>query len=494
MEFWKLLENLRPVLPGDQAIYLVGGAVRDFLSGRRVHDLDFALAGDTRMVARQVARRVGGSYFVLDDERNMARVIYTPPGEEERIILDFTLLAGGDLDADLRKRDFSINAIAFDVNRSNELIDPTGGVKDLRNKTIRACNSSALEDDPVRVLRGLRIANQLEFRILPATLKLMRQAAPLLTRTSEERRRDEVFKMLSGPRPAAPIHAMQVLDVLPYVLPELTALIHAPQSAPHIFDVWEHTLVVVRKLDQLLETLGGEHDPEKVNDLMIGLAVLQLGRFRQQIMAHLQLPLNPERPMRALLHLAALYHDSAKLVTSQVDEQGRIRSFGHEEMGARMVSERARALQLSNDEIHRLELIVRHHMRLHLLAQSGEKPSRRAIYRFFNDTGEAGVDICLLSLADTLATYGHTLAVDIWNAELEVCRLLFESCWEKTEEVVRPVPLVNGNDLMEALSLKQGPILGQLLEALREAQAAGQVQTREEALAYAHQRLEKPDD
>ena len=185
---------------------------------------------------------------------------------------------------------------------------------------------------------------------------------------------------------------------------------------------------------------------------------------------------------------------SAKPASSQVDEIGHIRAFGHDEMVARMTIERARALQLSNEEILRLELIVRHHMRLHLLAQSGDRPSRRAIYRFFKDTGEAGVDICLLSLADTLGTYGHTLTVEIWNAELVVCRLLLESWWEKKEEVVRPIPLLNGNDLMEALRLRQGPILGKLLEALREAQAAGQIHTREEALAYAHQRLEKNDE
>jgi poly(A) polymerase len=322
-------------------------------------------------------------------------------------------------------------------------------------------------------------------------LRQMQQATPLLATTSMERRRDEIFKMLSGPRPATPIRAMQMLGILPFALPELAGLKDAPQSPPHIFGMWEHTLAVVNKLDQLLNLLSEEYDPDKISFLMIGLAVLQLGRYRKQIFTHLRTPLNPDRPMRALLHLAALYHDVAKPVTSHVDDQGHIRTFGHDQIGARTVIERARALLLSNDEVNRLGIIVRHHMRIHHLAQGGESPSRKAIYRFFKDTGEAGIDICLLSLADTLATYGPSLQVEVWNSELEVCRLLFESWWEKSEEVVRPSPLVNGNDLMNAFALKQGPILGELLEVIREAQAIGLVRTREEAIALAQQRLEE---
>jgi hypothetical protein len=249
-------------------------------------------------------------------------------------------------------------------------------------------------------------------------------------------------------------------------------------------------MVVVRKLDQLLSLLG-ELPGEETNDLMSGLAVMHLGRFKQEVATQLQSLINPDRPMRALLQFAALYHDAAKPTTSSMDEQGHIRMLGHDEKSSRMVIERARVLQLSNEEIQRLGLIVRHHMRVHLLAKTGNQPSRRAIYRFFKDTGEVGVDICLLGLADTLATYGHTLTVETWTAELEVCRTLFEAWWEKSEEVVRPLALVNGHDLMKVLKIGQGPILGELLEALREAQAMGEIQTREEALTFAGRLLEE---
>lgn len=486
MDFEALFRMVKSVLPTDSRIYLVGGCVRDRLLARPVHDLDFVMAGNTRQVARQVAAGLGASYFLLDDERNMARVIFEPQGGGQRYTLDFVAMEKGDLETDLRKRDFTINAMAIDVQKPEITIDPTGGAGDLRTKVLRACSATAMEDDPLRVLRAFRIANQLQLRIEPETLTLLRKAAPRLSGVSGERRRDELFKILSGERPTAAIQAMQTSSVLPYILPELQALPGCRQSPPHIFDVWEHTLAVVKHLDELLTLLGNEFDPDDAGNLTKSVAVLQLGRFRQKINSHLKTFLNPERTLPSLLLLAALYHDAGKPATAQVEEQGgRIRNFGHEELGARWMEARGRALYLSNEEIERLVVVVRHHMRIHLLAQPGTPPSRRAIYRFFKDTGEAGIDICLFSLADLLGTYAHTLPVEIWNGELEIIRTLMEAWWEKPGETVRPLPLVNGKDLMTELKLSPGPLIGRLLEAIREAQAAGQIQTREEALELA---------
>jgi hypothetical protein len=145
---------------------------------------------------------------------------------------------------------------------------------------------------------------------------------------------------------------------------------------------------------------------------------------------------------------------------------------------------------LSNDEINRLSTMVSHHMRPLLLAQAGESPSRRVIYRYFRATGSAGVDIGLLSLADRLATYGPALPREIWAQHLAVVRALYEAWWEYPEQAVAPPPLVNGRDLMQVFELNPGLQIGQLLEAIREAQAAGQVCTREQALKLAREKLE----
>jgi putative nucleotidyltransferase with HDIG domain len=221
------------------------------------------------------------------------------------------------------------------------------------------------------------------------------------------------------------------------------------------------------------------------------MAVLRLGRYRRQITAHLAQPIHPYRPLRALLLLAALYHDCAKPLTRQVEPDGQTRFFGHDEQGAALVAQRAQASHLSNDEVLRLASIVRHHMRPLLLAQGQEAPTRRAIYRFFRDAGDAGIDICLLSLADTLGTYSPGLPEAVWIRHLEIVRTLLEARWEQTETQISPPALLDGHDLMATFHLAPGRLVGQLLEQIREAQAAGEVQSREEALAFARARLEK---
>jgi len=145
---------------------------------------------------------------------------------------------------------------------------------------------------------------------------------------------------------------------------------------------------------------------------------------------------------------------------------------------------------LSNLEIERLGCIVRHHMRPLWLAQAPGLPSRRAVYRFFRDTGAAGVDICLLSLADTLATYRTALPQETWLRQVEVVRSLLEAWWEKREKEIAPPALVNGNDLQSLFQLAPGPLIGQLLEAVREAQAAGELKNQEEALDFVRARLD----
>ena len=120
-------------------------------------------------------------------------------------------------------------------------------------------------------------------------------------------------------------------------------------------------------------------------------------------------------------------------------------------------------------------------MRPLLLSRSGDLPSRRAIYRFFRDSQEAGVDICLLSLADLMATYGSSLTEIIWERQLNICEILLEAWWDRPKEAICPQPLLNGNDLMREFTLSPGIMIGRLLEHLREAQAVG-------AVSYTHLR------
>lgn len=465
----------------DREYYLVGGAVRDLLIPRESHDLDFVVTGDPFQAARRVADKLGGAYYPLDEENGTARVIL--PGSHFRNIhLDFSNIRGSDLTEDLRSRDFTINSMAMSIKDFNKLIDPLSGAKDLKNKKLRVCSPEAILHDPIRLVRGVRLSIDLNLEILPDTKELMRQSVAKLEKISPERKRDEIFRMLEGPKPDSTIRILDRLGALIYLLPELDSLKGLTQSVPHVSDVWDHTLNGLAFLKAIVKEFTQDHVLDSNNNFQLGLVSVSLNEFRDQIRSHFDYSLNPERSHQALLYLGYLYHDIGKAECRTIDEDGKIRFFNHEEAGSKIIAERAVNLRLSNHEINRLIWIVQGHMRPLLFVQQEQTPSPKAIYRFFRKYGKAGIDICFAALADTLGTYGPTLPHETWIKTLQITQSLFAAWWIKPLEQVRPPSLVNGHDILELFGLQPGPQIGELLEAVREAQVEEKIFTREEAL------------
>ncbi|MCC6146216.1 MAG: CCA tRNA nucleotidyltransferase [Anaerolineaceae bacterium] len=461
-------------------VYLVGGAVRDLLLQYEPHDLDFTMHRNVRSFAKKVADLLGGAFYMLDEERDTARVLYNDP-KRGRFSIDFASLRGADIHADLKNRDFTINAMAVAVHDCERLIDPLNGAQDLKDKVLRICSNTALHDDPVRTLRAARLTVQMDLHITPETLKALRRAVPLLATVTVERRRDELFKILDGEKPHTAFQLMDILGMLPFLVPELELLKDLKQPAPHVFDVWEHTLAALREMTTLFSFLVGDYQ-EEANNLMVGLAVLRLGRYRVELAKHFEEWLNPNRSRRSLLAFGLLYHDSGKASTISTDEEGRLHFYEHEHESARLVKSRARELALSQAEGDYLKTLVGNHMRLHHLINSNvSELSRRTKYRYFRATGAVGIDMALLSLADTLATWQTTLQPDLWQRELDLCRWLFDTWWGQNETVVRPRALITGRDILEHFNLEAGPKIGIMLEVVREAQASGELESSEEA-------------
>jgi tRNA nucleotidyltransferase/poly(A) polymerase len=371
-----------------------------------------------------------------------------------------------------------VNALA--VSLAGQWIDPLGGQADLKAKRLRQCGPASLESDPVRALRAVRLAAQLDFQIERGTRNAARKVAPLIESVAAERVRDEFMKMLGGRRVAASLRAMDALGLLARVVPELSELKGVAQSAPHVYDAWEHTLAVVDHLERLLLVLGRVHDVDAASEYALGYAAGRVGRYRTEISDHLEHELSVGRSTRPLLFFIALMHDIAKPLTRTVEAGGRIRFFDHEVKGAEITEARAIELRLSADEVARAAAVVRHHMRPGLLAQGGTV-TPRAVYRFFRDVGLAGVDVCLLTLADLLGTRGVELGREEWGARVDTVVALLDGYYRQPEKVVRPPALITGEDVM-ALGVPQGRAVGQLLEAVREAQAVGEVSTREAAI------------
>ncbi|HEY58750.1 MAG TPA: CCA tRNA nucleotidyltransferase [Anaerolineae bacterium] len=490
------VHRVTQLAPPDQPIYLVGGAVRDWLRHRPVHDWDFAIPQGAVSFARRVARTLKGAFVLLDEKHGVARVILPAPSAPEhpaaqrrRTVLDFTDFRGPTLEDDLRLRDFTLNAMALNLRHPQRLLDPLGGLQDLKNGLLRACHPDAFQNDPIRIWRGVRLAAAYGWRIEPSTREAMRRAAASLRRVSAERQRDELFRILSGPGSVKAVKALQALDALAPVLPELPPLQGVPQSLPHREDVWTHTLQVLERLNRLLEALAPTYDEDKAADFALGLTVLRIGRYRILLAEHLNNDPHSKRSLVALLRLAALYHDTGKPTTARQNGDGQWRFPHHAEVSAALARQRGKSLALSNAEVQRLVHIVRHHGLPYRFTRAGGPPDRRQIYRYFRATGPAGVEVALLSLADVQAMYGPYLSHDLWERHLATIRALLEAWWEYHRDIVAPPPLLDGHALMQALHLRPSPLVGELLERLREAQAAGEIRTAEEALQQVRQWL-----
>jgi poly(A) polymerase len=481
-QFLVLLKAASP----NQPVYLVGGAVRDLLLKRPVHDLDFCTVEPVKSLARGLAGDLQAALFALDEERGTYRVIESRP-DGSRFTYDLAVLRGGDLQTDLIDRDFTINAIALDLRHPDKLIDPLGGAQDLRDKVLRVCTPRSFENDPVRVLRAVRQSVQFELRIEPATLNLLKASVPGLERVSLERQRDELMKILSGSRPAVALRILDQVGALELILPELTGMKGVLQSPPHLLDVWEHTLNVVTELEQVLGMLAEPFQAEKNAGLWLGMASQTLGRYRPQLHEYVQEESIPERPRRGLLFLGALLHDCAKPLVRHVDEHQRVHFYTHEVEGVELVRQVARRLKLSEIEVTFLGTLVGEHMRVHHLSKKVGPASRRSIYRFFQAAGNVGPAVVLHSLADVRGTYGVTLTQDVWKAELETSRQLLEAWYEQPEVAVTPPRLVTGDDIIQLLGIRPGRIIGQILADIQEKQACGEIQTRQHALDLARQ-------
>ena len=471
-----------------QGVYIVGGAVRDAYLHLTPHDLDLATSGDGCPLARHIADKFDGAFYPLDRERGVGRALI--PWGDIQLTVDVAQFRGPDLLTDLQKRDFTVNAMAVSLTGDLQtVIDPLRGLSDLDARVLRQCSPDSIPSDPVRLLRAVRTSITYDLRIEPETHRTLRNVAPRLADVSPERTRDELIQILAGKRPAAALKVLHQLALLDPMLPEVEALIGIIQGPPHRFNVWQHTLLTVEFLDTILRIIAPTRSDNLTASAQTGLIAFTLDRFRPSLQRHLQHTWPNERPHRALLLLAALLHDSGKPATRSVDDNGSIRFFGHETTGETLAHSRAAELRLSNDETSRLATIVRHHMRPHWL-HANRSLTPRAIYRFWRDTGPAGVDICLLAMADYLATVGPTLDPQRWHEYLKTIETLLDRYYLHHDTAVAPSPVITGQQLLDTFNLQPGPQIGRLLELVREAQAAGEVATQQEALDWVQRFLE----
>lgn len=413
--------------------YLVGGTVRDALLGRESYDLDFAVAGDATAWARRMADRFGGALVVLDAERDVARVVWRTG--DRRLYADLAGLRAGDVESDLWLRDFTVNAMALPLQGGRHdgpaggLLDPTGGRDDLAARRLRVTTQAAFRDDPLRLLRAVRLRGTLGFAMDADTERLMRRDRQGLTRVSAERVRDELFLILDLGDAAAQLAYAHGLGLLNVALPEV-----APRA--------EDALATLGRFERLYGALiaGRDAGPPEVRG------------HTDEIRGHWQGSLSDGRALGSLAKLAAL-------AAAAPDA----RALG-------------RRLRLSGREVDRVARTVS--AAWGLLAGAGEGLAVRLhAHRHYRAFGDAGVDGALLAPA----LPGAEGEPGLWAT----VAALLGAWFRERDAVVDPPRLLSGRDVLALLGGRGGPLVGRILEGVREAQAVGTVTTREGALALA---------
>jgi poly(A) polymerase len=458
--------------------YATGGFLRDALLGVEARDVDVSVRADPRTVGPDIADEFGGSYFTLDEERRLARVMVPDAG----MYIDLLPLEE-EIEADLRRRDYTVDAMAAPLGEAAEgairLIDPTGGRADLDSRLVRAASETGLLEDPLRVLRGVRLATQPGFRLEPGTEELLRRHARLVAESAVERQRDEVMRIFSAPEAAKGVRLLESLGLLDVVMPEMSVTRGVEQPKEHYYDVLGHSFAAVEALDFMMS----ESEPEGSPQRELWRVLWESVGFWTEAREYFRRDVVMGTPRRAVLKLCGFLHDIGKPKTKTFEANGRMRFFGHSEEGAAIAKRLMRRMRFSSREVSLVTAMIEAHLRPVQMAQQGP-PTRRAIYRFFRDTGEAGIDTLFLSLGDHLGTVGPRVSMEGWRQHVAVVAYVLEKRLSD-EEAVSPPKLIRGDELMEELGVPPGPEVGRLLEAIREAQAAGEIATREEAVELA---------
>jgi putative nucleotidyltransferase with HDIG domain len=447
-------------------LFAVGGHVRDLLLHRRKFppDIDFCVRRNAIAYTRALARTLRAGFVVLDQEHGCARAVVPYP--KGPLTIDITDFRGPTLAEDLYHRDFTINAMAVPLASlargllRTALVDPYHGVMDVRARCVRMVSPHAFNEDPVRIMRAFSIAAQLGFSIDPQTKRTLLRARALLKSAAQERVRDEFFKILQSDRAHESVMLLERMKVLTHVMPEIELMRGVRQGPYHHLDVYKHSLAALAELEPLLR------------------------RYQRlpQIAAYLNEEYSSGRTRAALIKLGVLLHDVGK-PRAKRRRGNKTVFYGHERAGLRFVEQLCMRLKLSNAETQALRMFVMLHLRPGYLGDQ-ERPSPRAVFRFFRDAGNESVAVLLLSLADQRATRGRLTTREDASRHERVCARLIKS-WCKQQRAPARVRLVDGHILMRELKLSPSPLIGKMLRHIEELQALGKVRTRAQAIAAA---------
>ena len=433
--------------------YLVGGSVRDALMGKSFLDRDIAIK-NAEVFARKLAEQFNATFIELDSENNIYRIVL----EDKINYLDISEIQGVNIEEDLSRRDFAMNAIAIDLS-TGEIIDPFNGQQDIEKKQIRHIKDSNFIDDPLRILRAFRFASVTGFELSEEVKLCINKYKHLLFAPAKERINYELMKLFGGSKCSDTLLVMDEFGILEEIFPQVKEMKKVTPNTHHHLDLFHHVVETVRNIEKLY--LNATKDEQE------HLNTIDFGGF----------------PRLNHIKLAGFLHDIGKFSTWTIEDTGRHRFIKHDDVGAKMCVPFLRDMKFSKKQIEYISSMIKNHIYPSNVIVAPDL-SEKVMMRYLRKMDVNVIDNIILAKADRLSARGEAITEEIVKENIDGLNKLLNFYFEK-RETMKPLPkLLDGKEIMEIKKINQSPELGRIISELKEAQISGDVNTKEDAIAF----------
>lgn len=450
-----VLEQVKPFIK-DVDAFVVGGFVRDILMGKTSPDRDLIVCNcDVKQFSKNLADKLNGHYIELDTLNNIYRIVL----EDKINYIDVTCPIENDFEKDIKRRDLTINAIAYDLKNS-KFIDLVGGIEDIKNQKICSIEDKNFEDDPLRLIRIFRFYAKTGFKIDKALIELSKKLCKRINEPAKERVNVELLKLFEGEYSELALIEMDNCGLLEELFPIYKEVKKVPKNSHHHLPLIGHLVETVKQV-QLLYSNATE-------EVKIYLENKNYGGVSQL----------------AFLKLSAFLHDIGKPSTWTIEEEtGRHRFIKHDDVGSQLVVPILKEFKFSKKQIEYVKMLIKYHIYPSGLFCS-EDVTDKAIMKFYRKMDGYVIDVIMLAMADRLSARGEQITDEIVEKNINSLTKLLND-YLSIQKDIKPLPkLLDGLDIMEILQIKQGPELGKIINELKEAQISGMVNDKQEAIDF----------